>query len=369
MEKRRFSRETYAGVRERVSGAGGDTSFAGRQHIKETKKLHPLVDPAGYGLVRRSLPRYSELADGRLLLPNGIPMLDETLFDTTGSMGGNVALAFESLPTMYDLLTAGDCPVFGRYDPQIINAIFGDVVDRFVCARSQAEMDEKIPEQLTLMVPEYAGGDGSEDPEYGLFGAAFLTDAFINRYGLKRYHSLVTDADSHGRIDKSNLIRVFGDTVFDVVKENGHSVTAKDLPTTKEIVDELKKRAHAFMIQVGDSSNVGRYWSEIYGVDHFVVIESTKYLPFVKAAIIGLTEGVFDLQFVSQYLESVGCAKGVAKSIQRAVAGIPLGAQVILPNFGKIPKKGSMFAKKQDLWPIADNASVVEEETNDVNWL
>ena len=111
---RAFSREAYAGTREKVSAAGGDTSFAGRQTFKETGKLHPLVDPAGYGLIRKSWPRYEELLDGRFHNVAGIPMLDETLFDTTSSMGTNVKFAFDSLPKMYALLTEGTHPVFGR---------------------------------------------------------------------------------------------------------------------------------------------------------------------------------------------------------------------------------------------------------------
>lgn len=368
MGERRFSRDTFSGFRERVDSAGGDTSYAGRQHIHETKKLHPLVDPAGYSLVRKALPRYVELSDGRLQLAAGVPMLVETLLDTTGSMGGNVTLAFNALPTLYGLLTEGAHAVLGRYDPQILNAIFGDTQDRFILARTQAEMDEKIPEQLTLMVPEGAGGDEPEDPEYGLFGAAFLTDAAINDYGLKSYHFTVTDATSHGRIDKSELVRVFGDTVFETVKENGHDLDEKSLPFTDDIVAVLKKQAHAFMILVGNRAH--RYWLPMYGNEHVVVIDSTEHLPYVEAAIIGLVEGVLDLQSLPGFLEGAGCRSMAARAIQRAVAGIPIGAQIRFENFSKIPTKGTVFAKKRDLWPVADAAPQGAEVSESENeWL
>lgn len=374
MEKRRFTREAWTGVAASVSSAGrGDTSYAGRQHIKETKKLHPLVDPAGYELIRKSLPRYVELPSGQLELANGIPMLDETLLDTTGSMGGNVELAFRALPTMYGLLTEGAHPALGRYDPQLINAIFGDVQDNYVLYRSQAEMDVKIAEQLTLMVPERDGGDATEDPDYGIFGATYLTSAFIHAYGLKSYHTTVTDAPCRERVDKKSLVRVFGESVFEKVIENGFALTARDLPSTKEMVALLGMRAHAFVIQVGRHQSVTNCWSNIYGKDRVVIVETTEFLPFVKAAIIGLTEGVLDLQTMIAYLQGVGCSKEIARSIQRSVAGIPIGAQVALPNFDKIPLRGTVFAKKQDLWPVdASNVksdAVVSEQEAQSMWL
>lgn len=355
MEKRRFTRDAYTGVAEGVARAGGDTSHAGRQHIKKTGKINPLVDPAGYDLIRKSHPRYTQQPDSRFVLPNGIPMLIEGRFDTTGSMGSNVRMAFESLPKQYDLLANGKLPVLGRYDPQILNGIFGDVVDGFVLYRSQAEMDAAIATQLTLMVPEGQGGDGPEDPEYGLFGGAYLTDAFINRYGLKYYDFTVTDATSHGRIDRTNLERVFGPTVFQRVRDNKLDLNEGDLPGTEEIVHELKKRAHAFALIVGYEA--ARYWQKFYGKEHVVVIDSTRHLAYVQATVIGLTEGVIDLQSASDYLKSVGCTTEAAKEIQRQVAGIPIGAQTTFENFEKIPLKGAVFANKHDLWPVADQAA------------
>lgn len=372
MLKRTFTSEAFSGTRAKVDEAGGDTSFAGRQHIKETKKLHPLVDPEGYDLIRKSWPRYVE-QDGVFVLANGVPMLVENEWDTTGSMGENVRLAFESLPKQYDLLANGAQPVLGRYDPQILNAIFGDITDHFILARTQAEMDVKIAEQLTLMVPECEGGDSPEDPEYGLFGAAYLTDAFINAYGLKSYHFMTTDAPSHGRIDSENLVRVFGEKVFDRVGDNGHEFEKDEktgkiiLPDTAELVTELKKRAHAFAIIVGGHSVA--YWREYYGEEFVVEINTTEYLAYVEAAIIGLTEGVLDLQSLPKYLRGVGCSAPVAREIQRAVANIPLAAQTKFPNFSKIPAKGTVFAQKRELWPIVGAAPAKAKAKKEETWL
>lgn len=361
-DKRVFTREAFAGTAEKVRAAGGDTSYAGRQVIKKTGKLDPLVDPAGYGLIRKSLPRYVELPDGRFHNLSGAPMPIETVFDTTGSMGHNVALAFESLPKLYDLLTTGPLPVLERYDVQIANGIFGDVVDDFVAARTQFEMAEKIAEQLTLMVPESGGGDSPEDPEYNLFASAYLTEAFIRQYGLRGYHFMVTDATSHGRIDDENLVRVFGKDVYEKVIENSFQISKKKLPDTKEIVTALKDYWHAFAVVVSNQETA-RYWSKQYGKEHVVFIQSTRELPYVEAAIIGLTEGVIDLQGVAEYLVSVGCDRSTASRLSDAVSVIPVGSQVTCKNFAKIPPKGMVYANKRDLWPVAEGAVISVEET------
>jgi hypothetical protein len=356
-----MTRDAYAGVKAKVHAAGGDTSYAGKQEMKRTGKLHPLVDPAGYGLIRKSLPRYVELADGRFHNVAGIPMPVETDFDSTGSMGENVRLAFEALPELYDLLTTGASPVLGRYDVQIANGIFGDMVDDFIAARTQFEMAEKIAEQLTLMVPEGGGGDSPEDPEYNLFSSAYLTEAFIRQYGLRGYHFMVTDATSHGRIDDKNLVRVFGESVYEKVVENGFQVSKGKLPDTKAIVKALKEYWHAFAVVVNNRSSA-EYWQEFYGVENVVLIKSTRDLPYVEAAIIGLTEGVIDLAGTAEYLVSVGCDRNKAKVLADAVSGIPVGAQVALPNFTKIPQKGMVYVNKRDLWPVAEGVAQSKEE-------
>jgi len=267
-------------------------------------------------------------------------------------MGNNVEIAMRVLPKTYDLLASGKNAVLSRYDTQMITSIFGDVCDNYILCRSQAEMDEKIAEQMTLMVPESAGGDSDEDPQYGLFGGAFLTAAEINKYGLKYYDFTVSDASGRHRIDHKQLIRVFGKSVFEKVAENGFQIDAQHIPSTTEVVGELKKRAHAFFLQVDRSSTTTRFWTEVFGRDNVIFIPQTELLPQVKAAVIGLTEGVLDLQSVDDFLQSTGLNRSVASSITRAVAGIPIGAQKALPNFDKIPLKGAMFAKKGDLWPI-----------------
>jgi hypothetical protein len=345
-----FTREAYTHSHTAFVPKSGPATAKAEQQARETGKLHPLVDPAGYGVIRPSRLRFEERPDGLFELTIGTSVPSETRLDTTGSMGGNVEVAIKVLPDSYELCSL----VLPGCDLHMAIGIFGDVVDRFVLCRPQFEMlAEKIVQQLTLMVPERQGGDAPEDPHYGLFGAAYLTDFYINKIGLKSYDFTVSDAPARDRLDESQLVRIFGKEVFVKVEENGFQMSRQDLPTTKEVVQDLLKRAHAFFLQVDDSRSTHEFWTEVFGRDRVVVLPNTGFLPQVQAAIIGLTEGTLDLKQVPDFLQKNNVDKENAKLIARSVANIPIGAQRALPNYVKRPKKGDLFRSKTDLWPIS----------------
>lgn len=344
---------TQGGTRSATSGA--------EERIKNGLGMDPLVDPKGLphlGPIRRSLPRF--VKRGKLwVLTNGIPMAIETELDTTGSMGNNVDLAFEALLHFYEMLTGGTNPILGRYDPQIAHAIFNDVEDNAhngtpVLCRTQFEMAEKIPMQMTMLVPGRGGcGNGKEDPQFGLFGAVYLTAASCIRYGLKTYHFAVSDEPLVLTIDYQWLKQIFGDDVLERCKENGFDFKASNLPDTAQVVQDLQSRAHAFFLQVNDQDDVKSQWTDLYGGDHAVMLPGgTDYLHCVEACIIGLTEGMLDLRTAGEFLRSHKVPDGMARLIVRAVAHIPLGAQRLCPNFDKLPKAGDLFREKTDLWPV-----------------
>ncbi|OGF37248.1 hypothetical protein A2531_02775 [Candidatus Falkowbacteria bacterium RIFOXYD2_FULL_34_120] len=364
MGKDTFSRESYTrSVKRHVSSSGPATARAERQ-ARSTGKLNPLVDPQGFGVIRRSLPRYEKQDNGLWLLTVGTPMPIETRVDTTGSMGNNVDIALRVLPKVHELCSE----VLSGYDLQIATGIFGDVSDRFVLCRPQFEMiAEKIVEQLTLMVPERAGGDADEDPHYGLFGAAYLTAAYLHRIGLKSYDFTISDARARDLLDERQIRRIFGDEVFDKVIENGHQIDRHNLPTTKEVVQDLLERSHAFFLQVGDDSRVTKFWKNIFGPDRVVILPSTELLPQVQAVIIGLTEGTMNLDQVPKFLKKNNVSKHDAEMIICSVANIPIGAQIALPNFNKRPRAGDLFREKTDLWPVNPDEinSEVDASNND----
>ncbi len=351
----------YRRVHDTVKKAGSAT-HAGEQRHREGKGLHELVDPKGYGVIRRSLSWLEPQEDGTFILLRGTAMLEETRFDTTGSMGGNVEIAMRVLPKTHDHLAKGPRAVLGRYDVQMITSIFADVVDDYILCRSQAEIDERIAEQMTYMVPEKNGGDPTEDPQYGLFGAAYLTSATIKMLGLKSYDFTITDADARNYVSLDNLKRVFGSEVMGKVTENGFTLNPNNLPSTREIVLDLLKTTHAFVLVVGENHSTINYWQKIYGPERVIIIPNIERLPEIKAVIIGLTEGTLELSDVEDFLISKSLNQREANQIKMAVAGIPMGAQMMLPNFEKIPLKGDVFAKKGDLWPIEKSPDKIKDK-------
>jgi hypothetical protein len=351
-----MSREAYTRVyTEATAGGTKKATHAGEQRHKEGKGLHELVDPKAMGVIRFSISWLEPNGEATLTfyLFRGTAILIEYRLDTTGSMHDNVEIAMKALPRTYKLLTEGDRAVLKRYDPQIITSIFGDIVDDYILCRSQAEFDERIATQMTYMVPEGKGGDTTEDPQYGLFGAAYLTNATIKKLGLKSYDFTITDAPARSRIDIDNLKRVFGPEVIEKCAENGHVIDAKNLPSTREIARELLKTTHAFALIIDEDEETIKCWNEILGRERVVLIPRAELLPEVQAVIIGLTEGTLELSTVESFLiEEAKLSASEAAQIKRAVAGIPIGAQAMLENFDKIPLKGDIFAKKGDLWPI-----------------
>ena len=371
MGEKTFHRTAYHATRKKldIEDATGVTRRA-EQKARSTNKLDPMVDPS-VDAIRRSLLRFDPAENGRWKVTIGCPMDIESITDTTGSMGHNVDVAMEVLPDTYELCSQ----VLPGYDPQFALGIFGDVVDAFPFQQMQFEMEaEKLVECLANMTPERKGGDNPEDPQYGLFAAAYLRSTYANRIGLKGYHFATSDAPMHNRISEDQLIRIFGDTVFDKIKENGYQIDRDYLPMPKEVVSDLLKRTHAFFLQVGEDDDARENWTKLYGAERVIALPNTKYLPHVKAVIIGLTEGTLQLEGVVEFLMKNNMSETEAKCVQRSVSKIPIGAQATLrAKIGHaLPKAGDIFANKTDLWPVDATDIVAElpdEETDDIDWL
>ncbi len=372
----RFSRSDFeeSKITFGITSDTGVTEEAERQ-ARVTGKLRSSVDPS-QDVVRRSLMRFDPTADGNWIVTVGVPMPVESEVDTTSSMGDNVDIAMRNLPDTYEL-TAEMLP---GYDPQLAMGIFDDEVDRFIFQRSQFEMTAKrIVGALKDMVPGRWGGDVAEDPQYGLFAAAYLTDAYINRIGLKGYHFCISDAPAHDRFSMKNLVRVFGADVLERANENikqhygeNKRITAAMIPglTIKAVVQDLLKLSHAFFIQVENRSTVRNFWKDIYGRDRVITIETTDYLPQVQAAVIGLTEGTLMLSDTGSWLRQHGVPDHMIQNLVDQLAKIPLGAQANLRAQLEhpLPKAGDIFAQKTDLWPISKDQSDTAQDGG-IDWL
>ncbi len=360
-----FSIGDYQSATRAFVPRSGPATRLAEERANNTGKLDPLVDPAEYGVIRLSLPRVEKLPNGFFQLTVGTPMAVETRVDTTGSMGGNVDVVLRVLPDAFGLCGH----VLPGYDVQMALGIFGDCWDRFVLCRPQFEMEaHKLVQQLSLMAPQRGGGgNGGEDPHYGIFGAAYLTRSYANSIGLKRYDFTLSDEPARDDFSESQLRRIFGEQVFEKARENGFDINSTNLPSTSEVVTDLLTRAHAFFLEVetGDP-RTHSFWTRVLGHERVVVLPRTELLPQVKAVIIGLTEGTLELGSVADFLQENNVSREDARAITRSVSNIPIGAQSILPNFDRRPQKGDVFREKPDvwnetnLWPI-DPRDVPEE--------
>lgn len=356
MGRSTYSHEAYASSRKAYAPEGTRATARGEQRVRETGRLDPLVDPKEFGVVRPSRVRLEERAAGGFEVTVGAPIPIEYRLDTTGSMGDNVQRALDALPKICSLASS----VLPGRDPFYCASIFGDVGDKFVLCRGQFEAEaEKMVNQLSLMVPEGGGGDTEEDPHYGFFGATYLTAAYLQRVGLRSYDFTITDAPVHDRLAVKELKRVFGDEVLEKARENGHQITSRDLPTNKELVTDMLKRTHGFMLLVAQptyASELQVHWAQLFKSERVVVLPRIEHVPHVMASLIGLTEGTLDLQSVSSFLKESNLKKDEARKIVEAVSHIPLGSQRTSPNYDRLPKKGDVFATKTDLWPVEAGA-------------
>lgn len=348
MGERTFSVDDYRAARSKygITHDRGVTSHA-EQMAQQSGQLNPIVDPGVNPL------RYSKIRlnphDKKWIATVGCPMDIEVTCDTTGSMGGEVDTEMAVLPDLYEAVAK----VLPGYDPQLCLGIFGDVCDRFVMCRPQFEMEApKIVEYLKEMAPQRAGGDSPEDPQYAMFARAYLTDAYTNRIGLKGYHFVVTDATSHGTLERETINRVFGEKVFENELENMTQV-----PSAEEMIRVLKSKTHQFILLVGKAYPLD-YWRELCGDKSVIVIDSTRQLPVVISAIIGLTEGTLDITDLETHLGN----DVVSRRLIAQLSQIDIGAQARLRHEmpHPVPKAGDIFMNKGDTWPIQS-----EEESDD----
>ncbi|MEK7498237.1 MAG: hypothetical protein AAB611_00040, partial [Patescibacteria group bacterium] len=230
--------------------------------------------------------------------------------------------------------------------------------DQFAYERSQFEPDNEVERQMGLLVPERSGGDATEDYQIALFALAYLTKTSISRYGLRGYYFSLGDGIGRDALTRSVMEKVFGSSVWE--KAFGSDVP-QNLPTTLEIGKKLLQDWHAFFLQVGNNSETTKWWSRVFGKERVIRLPRTEDIAEVQACIIGLTEGVLDLQSAGEFLREAGMSRERAIATIEAVRGIPIGLQKTFPNFGRIPMAGAVFASREDIWPIGMKGVDVED--------
>lgn len=324
-----------------------DVTREAEHRAQITGSLNEIVDPA-IDPIRCSRIRLNP-HNKKWVATVGCPMDIEVSCDTTGSMGGEVDTEMAVLPDLYEAVSK----VLPGYDPQLCLGIFGDVVDRFVLCRPQFEMTaDKIVRYLKEMAPQRAGGDTPEDPQYAMFARAYLTDAYTNKIGLKGYHFVVTDAPCHQSICKDEVTRIFGKEIFENELKNMIS-----MPSLNQVIKDLKKVAHQFILVI-DSPRTADFWRDLCGDDCVIEMNSTRQLPQVISAIIGLTEGTLDITDVYTHLGKHD------ERLENQLYNIAIGAQAELRHAmgHPVPKAGDIYLNKGDIWPATQEIDSDETE-------
>lgn len=363
MGRETFSVDSYRAAR-RDYGVTQSTNVTrqAEERARNTGRLSEIVDPA-INPMRLSKIRLNP-HQKKWIATIGCPMDIEVTCDTTGSMGGEVDTEMAILPDLYDAVAK----VLPGYDPQLCLGIFGDCGDRFVMCRPQFEMEApKIVNYLKEMAPQRGGcGNHGEDPQYAMFGRAYLTDAYTNRIGLKGYHFVVTDEPYHNHLRADEIERIFGEDIF----KNELKGMRGEIPSVEAMVTELKKKTHQFVLVMRNYSydDTVQMWRDLCGEKSVIVIDSTSQLPTVISAIIGLTEGMIDVVDLDEILGQR------ANHLIYQLSNINIGAQAKLRHAmpHPVPKAGDIFANKGDVWPTAadgDGGSVSVESSEQIEYL
>lgn len=351
---------TVASMRER----GEEVHARGREVYRRTKRMDPLVDVNGK--LRLSHNSFKKV-DGKAVLVNGPALPIWSGFDGTGSMGENAGRAHAALAEINAMLNG----IRDRYNPQLATSVIQDVDDPHpVFQMAQFEPDERIAEEIRLLIPDNAGGDETEDYQLALAYLMLATDFDIaNFYGLKGYGFIV--GDEIGREDV---------TVKDVEKHLGHKLQSK--MTTKAVAKELARKMHLFYIHVQLGHSHGHspsWWEDKFGAGHVLIATDVSLLAELQAGLIYVTETLEPTEAgLFEFLSAGGSNKHATKSAVAKVwswiteAHVPFGAQVKLAGYKDLPKPGDVFENFRHQWPVghkrfAENVIAPEATVTEVS--
>jgi hypothetical protein len=251
--------------------------------------------------------------------------------DVTGSMAAVVVAIRDSLGKLMDML------LNGKYveDPQILFYAVGDATcDTIPFQVSQFESDNKINDQLTLVVLEgRGGGQMTESYELGFYCAAVHTSIdCVEKRNKKGYLVSIGDELPYSEVNKEEVTRIFGKEV------DGH------IPL-KVIVEEAQRKYHTFHIVPRGSSHytnpaIRNTWMEVLGGSHFVfMLEDPTMAAETIALAIGLNEGRLTLdEGIAIVAQKSG--QGPAEAVRRTLQDFAAYTDTLPKNRASSIKKG-----------------------------
>ena len=341
-----FDSGAYTRMAEEIARKGERVGDRGRQEFRQTGQLHELVQVFGKSRVSRN--SFENLPDGRVKLTRGPSNPVAYVYDGTGSMGGNVAVAFNSVGRQNAMLTAG----LPRYFFQIASGVVQDVADTHpVFQLSQFEADHRIAEQLNLLIPDMGGGDATEDYDLALWWMSQQVETDLyQHYGLKGHLQLVADEIGRSIVQPSQVRQHLG---FEIQSQL----------TTSAVCRALLSKWHAFYLNVGSDGRqparrVTSWWTERLGNGRVIEITDVNLLAEAQAGLIYALETAQPTERgLAEFLAAGGqnrhASRGDVSQVWRwlLAAQQHFGAQTRLPGHSQLPIAGQDFAHYRDPWP------------------
>jgi hypothetical protein len=305
MAKGTYSADEYAAAR--AYRAKTNTSDFGYTDSGATT-THAKLDAKG--AIREC--RYSDL------YPQATPVM--FLEDVTGSLRHVPRIVFGEMPQLTGLLLRKGYAV----DPQILFGAIGDATagDSAPLQIGQFEADNEMDEVLRNLYLEGHGGGGDEESyELAMYFAArrVRTDAW-EKDKRKGYLIMTGDEKPYSKVRRQQVASIIGDTI------------EADIPTD-EIFAEVQERWNVYYIMPTGSQHFGDpkifgYWQDRLGQNAIQLDDIHAICPTV-ALIVGLGEGLTDLDTGLADLRDVGSTAGAVVGKALATIGSSSGGAVV----------------------------------------
>jgi hypothetical protein len=236
---------------------------------------------------------------------------------------------------------------------------------------TQFESDNRIAEQLRLLLSAHNGGDAVEDYDLGMLYTMLAVETDIySHYGLKGYYMVVGDQRGRGSVDSHTAQHHLGHSIQSSIR-------------TSEIARQLKERWHLYYLQVErggrpatrDTASV--WWEEMIGVSNVIYVPHQDLIAETQAGLIYLLENanVSRSELIEMLVDSTTgtnqpISDSEARSIWEALRSVDIGAQTRLPNYSILPKPGDVFAHFRHAWPIGhpkagENVTPIGDDPDD----
>lgn len=229
-------------------------------------------------------------------------------FDVTGSNYERAVIAQQKLPFLMDLLQ--------KYltDPQVSVAANDDVKvqDLGAIQVSDFESDNRVDEHIrNVWLTQNGGCNQGESYDLILYIAArkVALDS-VEKRGKKGYLFLYADEPIFDKVEKSEVLEIFGDTI------------QKSIPI-EEIIEEARRNFNIFVLwPQGGYDHARAQYVKLFGDEYVITLQHPNLLCELVASTIGMYEDKATATSVITDLVSVGVSEADAKKVGTALAKV-----------------------------------------------